>query len=386
MRLSKKQRAIIGIVREQEILEKRVLFEALEGVLEEKKKYRSRYDSFVQTIKKLVEKGVLEWREEHLVLTSRHKQKTINRTLRVWRVLKQLRQQQQPLTLANLKTKMDIREWIGVLAEWKLTLPGSDQHRLIDLDAILDNNPREIEALLRRMQVDIEKITASGLIFSVNHHHQLQQGVHRCFCKKIQQFSLPQQKLEALIEAKLPHQASGKTIRELLEPITQLSCQEQQQIANSFENPFLRKTAAERLCSMIQSQRPFKSRLQQRFPGFFEGHWEWERLYQQLKQKISAHAKSCGMYQSPEEWKHSLKQRARHRFQKAQRSPQYDAPLASIYTCYHMLGLQETNNIDEIRTAFRKLAKAHHPDQGGSPEFFRNLNQAYTRLVSYLEN
>ena len=37
MRLSKKQQAIIGIVREQEILEKRVLFEALEGVLEEKK-------------------------------------------------------------------------------------------------------------------------------------------------------------------------------------------------------------------------------------------------------------------------------------------------------------------------------------------------------------
>ena len=269
MRLSKKQQAIIGIIREQEILEKRVLFEALEGVLEEKKKYRSRYDSFVQTIKKLVEKGVLEWREEHLVLASRHKQKTINRTLQVWRVLKQLRQQQQPLTLANLKTKMDIREWIGVLAEWKLTLPGSDQNRLIDLDAILDNNPREIEALLRRMQVDIEKITASGLIFSVNHHHQLQQGVHRCFCKKIQQFSLPHQKLEALIEAKLPHQASGKTIRELLEPITQLSCQEQQQIANSFENPFLRKTAAKRLCSMIQSQRPFKSKLQTAFPWFF---------------------------------------------------------------------------------------------------------------------
>ena len=384
MRLSKKQKAIINIIRDQQTLEKRVLFEALEGVLQEKKLYRSRFNSFMQSIKKLVEKGILEWQGEHLVMVSDQKQQTTRRTRQIWHVLKQQREQQQPLTLANLKTLTDIREWLGVLADWKLTTSGSDQHRLIDLDATLDKNPREIEALLRGMQVDVDKIAASGLIFSMNHHHLLQQRVHRCFCNKIKQFSLPHQKLESLIEAKLPHQASSKTIRELLEPLTQLSCQEQQQIAYEFENPFLQQSAAERLFSTIQSQRPFKSQLRHRFPGFFEGQWEWDRLNQQLRQKISAHAKLHGMYQSPEEWRRFLRQRARHRFQQAQRPSQYDTPLTSIYTCYQMLGLQETNNIEEIRSAFRKLVKAHHPDQGGSPEFFRSLNQAYTRLVTHL--
>ena len=37
MRLSKKQKPIVKIVQDQETLEKRVLFEALEGVLQEKK-------------------------------------------------------------------------------------------------------------------------------------------------------------------------------------------------------------------------------------------------------------------------------------------------------------------------------------------------------------
>ncbi len=385
MKLSKKQKAIVKIVRDQETLEKRVLFEALEGVLQEKKIYRSRFNSFMRTIGKLVEKGILEWHGEHLVIASDQTKHSMQCTRRVSHVLKQLREQQHSLTLANLRNKMDIREWVGVLADWKLSSPGSGQHRLIDLDATLDDDPREIEALLKHMQVDVEKISASGLIFSVNHHYQLQQKVHHCFCNKIRRFSLPHQKLVSLIETKLSHQDSSKTICELLEPVTQLSCQEQKQIAEDFEKPFLQKSAAERIFSMIQSQRPFKSQLQQRFPGFFEGDWEWDRLYQQLRHKISVYAKSRGMYQSPEEWKRLLKQRARHRFQKAQRPPQHDARFMSIYSCYQMLGLQETNNIEEIRSAFRKLAKAHHPDQGGNPEFFRSLNHAYNCLVTHLE-
>ena len=98
----------------------------------------------------------------------------MQRTRQVSYVLKQLRQRQRSLTPANLKNKTDIREWVGVLADWKLSLHGSGQHRLIDLDATLDDDPREIEALLNRMQVDVEKISASGLKFSVNHHYQLQ--------------------------------------------------------------------------------------------------------------------------------------------------------------------------------------------------------------------
>lgn len=43
---------------------------------------------------------------------------------------------------------------------------------------------------------------------------------------------------------------------------------------------------------------------------------------------------------------------------------------------YETLGVSRTATVDEIKSAYRKLAKKYHPDLGGDPEKFKELNQA----------
>lgn len=48
-----------------------------------------------------------------------------------------------------------------------------------------------------------------------------------------------------------------------------------------------------------------------------------------------------------------------------------------------VLGLPAyTSNIDEIKTAYRKLAGIHHPDRGGNPKEFIKVRQAYESLIA----
>lgn len=47
---------------------------------------------------------------------------------------------------------------------------------------------------------------------------------------------------------------------------------------------------------------------------------------------------------------------------------------------YDILGVAKTATPDELKAAFRKLAKTHHPDVGGDPEKFKEINEAYNCL------
>jgi molecular chaperone DnaJ len=47
---------------------------------------------------------------------------------------------------------------------------------------------------------------------------------------------------------------------------------------------------------------------------------------------------------------------------------------------YETLGVSKTASADEIKKAFRKLARKHHPDAGGSEEKFKDINEAYEVL------
>ena len=45
---------------------------------------------------------------------------------------------------------------------------------------------------------------------------------------------------------------------------------------------------------------------------------------------------------------------------------------------YTILGVAKTATQDEIKQAYKRLAKEHHPDLGGDPEQFKRINEAYS--------
>ncbi len=45
---------------------------------------------------------------------------------------------------------------------------------------------------------------------------------------------------------------------------------------------------------------------------------------------------------------------------------------------YDILGVARDSSAEEIKQAYRKLAKKHHPDNGGDEEKFKQINQAYS--------
>lgn len=47
---------------------------------------------------------------------------------------------------------------------------------------------------------------------------------------------------------------------------------------------------------------------------------------------------------------------------------------------YEVLGINENASQDEIKKAFRKNSLKHHPDKGGNPEKFKEINDAYQVL------
>lgn len=51
-------------------------------------------------------------------------------------------------------------------------------------------------------------------------------------------------------------------------------------------------------------------------------------------------------------------------------------------TPYEILGIPPSASLDEIKSAFKKLAMLHHPDRGGDAEKFKEINNAYQSLMN----
>jgi molecular chaperone DnaJ len=54
--------------------------------------------------------------------------------------------------------------------------------------------------------------------------------------------------------------------------------------------------------------------------------------------------------------------------------------MAPTQNYYDILGVKKDASEDEIKKAFRRLARKHHPDAGGSEEKFKEINEAYEVL------
>lgn len=50
---------------------------------------------------------------------------------------------------------------------------------------------------------------------------------------------------------------------------------------------------------------------------------------------------------------------------------------------FQLLGLSEDTTLDEVKKAYRKLAKSQHPDKGGDEEEFKKTNAAYECLSEF---
>jgi len=48
---------------------------------------------------------------------------------------------------------------------------------------------------------------------------------------------------------------------------------------------------------------------------------------------------------------------------------------------YTILGLNKGVSDDQVKSAFKKLAMKHHPDKGGDPDKFKEINDAFGRIV-----
>ena len=47
---------------------------------------------------------------------------------------------------------------------------------------------------------------------------------------------------------------------------------------------------------------------------------------------------------------------------------------------YKILGVSDTTSQEEIKKAYRKLSKEHHPDKGGNGEMFKEISEAYNNI------
>lgn len=58
-------------------------------------------------------------------------------------------------------------------------------------------------------------------------------------------------------------------------------------------------------------------------------------------------------------------------------APRVDHPSLDQAAAYDLLGVPQTATADELRDAYREKVKSVHPDHGGDPDAFRELNDAY---------
>lgn len=57
-----------------------------------------------------------------------------------------------------------------------------------------------------------------------------------------------------------------------------------------------------------------------------------------------------------------------------------------MISSYNILGLTLNASLDEVKERFRALAKLHHPDRGGDSEQFKQIYEAYVKIVENYKN
>lgn len=51
-------------------------------------------------------------------------------------------------------------------------------------------------------------------------------------------------------------------------------------------------------------------------------------------------------------------------------------------SCFQTLGIDDNSTTDQVKDAWRELARIHHPDKGGNPDNFVPLLKAYKEALT----
>lgn len=107
---------------------------------------------------------------------------------------------------------------------------------------------------------------------------------------------------------------------------------------------------------------------------------EAERLHREKKRREAER-------RAEKEWEEYIdsifrrEERRRQERQRQERQRQQQSHSNDRASAIKLLGLSEGFTIKDVKKAYRKLSKIHHPDAGGTEENFKRLNRAYNYLM-----
>ena len=99
-----------------------------------------------------------------------------------------------------------------------------------------------------------------------------------------------------------------------------------------------------------------------------EAEERWKRIFEQMYREEEARK---------ERQRRAEYNRTRERYQRQQQAPQNN-----MANAVKLLGLPEGFTANDVKKAYRRLSKIHHPDVGGKQENFIKLKKAYDYVMS----
>jgi hypothetical protein len=86
--------------------------------------------------------------------------------------------------------------------------------------------------------------------------------------------------------------------------------------------------------------------------------------------------------------KHGKAERLSNRYQTYYSDPDVfkeEGKLSSVPLCFVELGMTEIGTLEQVKGAYKRLAKKHHPDAGGHAEDFKKLCSTYEAALCFLK-
>lgn len=124
--------------------------------------------------------------------------------------------------------------------------------------------------------------------------------------------------------------------------------------------------------------------------AYLEAHKWWARCGARLGEPEffwGPMVKLDALRERPHGWARMLEESRRRRLEEeyaesARRMEELLRSLGGARDCFADLGLSARATAAEVKAAYRRLAKEHHPDRGGDAAAFRRINEAYEEALA----